>query len=442
MCIEQVPNDQALLQNVVIQFLLLMLFVAARIDDGGLFGFVKHHIRVFGKRIKYKWLDVDHQSKSKAFFIEFVGWPRYLYFWRLTKIIIQHIDYIIVGQGLAGSCLALNLIKAGKSVRVFDNPRNNHCSNVAAGLFNPITGKVLAQTWHARQLFDTLFEFYEQMEVELNGKFFFPQPIYRPFLSVAEQNDWMARSADLSMQGVIEEIITSSRFPQCQNPFGGILLKRCGFLNVPLFLEKTRQFLRQHNAYEETIIDPAEMRYLTDQILYREITAKAIIYCTGVEIRNHPLFSWLPIKPLKGETLTINLSESPEVIFNRGVYIVPASGQTYHVGATYKPGDSTVGITTAGLEELTLKLDELLTVSYQISQQNWGIRPSTPDRKPILGSHFVHKNVVVFNGLGTKGVSQAPYFAQQLCHWLLGRGEIQNEVNIERFKALYSKSLV
>jgi glycine oxidase len=82
----------------------------------------------------------------------------------------------------------------------------------------------------------------------------------------------------------------------------------------------------------------------------------------------------------------------------------------------------------------------LLKVPYKIISQDWGFRPTTPDRRPILGCLHGSENVVIFNGLGTKGVSLAPYFSGQLMDWLLGETEIQSEVNINRFKSLFSKS--
>jgi glycine/D-amino acid oxidase-like deaminating enzyme len=44
----------------------------------------------------------------------------------------------------------------------------------------------------------------------------------------------------------------------------------------------------------------------------------------------------LPIRKLKGETLTIEMDEDPELIYNRGVYIVPYKEKQYRVGATYE----------------------------------------------------------------------------------------------------------
>ena len=62
-----------------------------------------------------------------------------------------------------------------------------------------------------------------------------------------------------------------------------------------------------------------------------------------------------------------------------------------------------------------------------------GIRPTSDDRRPILGEHPTHSNVYILNGLGTKGYSLAPYFAKQLVNFIVRSTPIEKEVNIARF---------
>jgi glycine/D-amino acid oxidase-like deaminating enzyme len=74
----------------------------------------------------------------------------------------------------------------------------------------------------------------------------------------------------------------------------------------------------------------------------------------------------------------------------------------------------------------------------EITGQQAGVRPSTKDRRPILGEHPYHKNMFIFNGLGTKGVSLAPYFVKQLSEFIFLQKDINPEANIERHYPLYS----
>ncbi len=352
------------------------------------------------------------------------------------------IDYIIVGQGLAGSALALRLFEQGKKFIVFDEPSSNRSSAIAAGLFNPITGKLMTKTWMAETMFTELQRFYTWAEKMLGQRFYYPQPIYRPFLSVAEQNEWMGKSVDQDLRNYIQEVFTESRFGnQVHDPFGGIVLKECGYLDVLAFLHHVRNHLLSHDSYRHERFDETQLEIKPEGIRYKNIDAGKIIFCNGTALQQSTIAGVVPIRLLKGETLTIELEEKLELIYNRGVYMVPMNEMNrYKVGATYESKLLTSETTQSGRLELQQKLDELLKVPYKIISQDWGFRPTTPDRKPILGSLPISENVIIFNGLGTKGVSLAPYFSGHLLDWLLGKIEIRPEVNINRFKSLFSKS--
>jgi hypothetical protein len=168
----------------------------------------------------------------------------------------NQVDYIIVGQGLAGSCLALQLIRSGKKILVFDEPQSNRASAVAAGLFNPITGKFLKQSWMAEKIFPCLFQFYKEMEDLLRQRFFYPMAIYRPFISIEEQNEWMAQSEKNSLKKFISKIYTSHTFnKQVNDAFGGVITESSGYLDTVAFLTATQDFLKNRSAYREAFFD-------------------------------------------------------------------------------------------------------------------------------------------------------------------------------------------
>lgn len=334
------------------------------------------------------------------------------------------------------------MLEQGKRIIVFDEPAANRSSAIAAGLFNPITGKLMTKTWMAEAIFPELNRFYSWAEKKLGHRFFYPQPIYRPFLSVAEQNEWMGKSVDPVLRDYMQEVFTQSRYgKQVIDPFGGIVLKECGYLDVLSFLHHVKSHLLTLNSYRLERFDEAHLEIKSDGVRYKNMDAGKIIFCTGTAMQQSAILGDLPIRLLKGETLVIELEEKLELIYNRGVYMVPMQEKnTYKVGATYESKLLTPEPTQLGKIELQQKLDELLRVPYRIISQDWGFRPTTPDRKPLLGCLPLSEQVIIFNGLGTKGVSLAPYFSGQLMDWLSGKIEIMPEVNINRFKSLFSKS--
>ena len=149
----------------------------------------------------------------------------------------MEIDFLIIGQGLAGSALAYRLIQEGKKVVLLDQPERNQSSQVAAGLFNPVTGRKMVKTWKGELLFPAIVPFYQELEEVTGKKFLTLQPIYRPFLSIEEQNEWMGHSSDPAIQPFVQKIEVESQHENLKDPFGGVKLQHSGWLDIPTFLE-------------------------------------------------------------------------------------------------------------------------------------------------------------------------------------------------------------
>jgi glycine/D-amino acid oxidase-like deaminating enzyme len=62
-----------------------------------------------------------------------------------------------------------------------------------------------------------------------------------------------------------------------------------------------------------------------------------------------------------------------------------------------------------------------------------GIRPTTKDRRPILGKHELEHNMYIFNGLGSKGVLIAPHFSKIMADFILNNTVIDKEISTNRF---------
>lgn len=345
------------------------------------------------------------------------------------------IDLLIVGQGLAGSALAMRALMRGLRVLVIDDPSANRSSSVAAGLFNPITGRKMSKTWMADSLFPVLHDYYRSIEALTGSRFFHPTTMYRPFLNIEEQNEWMGASAEPAYGNYVGAIHTSPAYGSAVNdPYGGIVLSRAGYLDTRGYLNAVASFLLKQSAYVKRWFDAGDLVLSADQVRYHDWKARKVVFCQGVHNASNPWFGDLPINPLKGEFISVQCDWPVDVILNRGVYMVPGGEATWRVGATYNRHDLSPETTEQARAELTDKLDNLIRLPYEVQGQQWGLRPTTPDRKPILGAHPQHPSLIVFNGLGTKGVSMAPYFSEVLIRWLENEGQITKEADISRFK--------
>ncbi len=346
--------------------------------------------------------------------------------------------YILVGQGLAGSILAYELIQADQKVIVFDQAENNISSSVAAGIFNPVTGRRFVKTWYADHIFPYLMKYYPAVEQKLNADFFYKKSIFRPFFSVAEQNEITARNNSQELGPFIDKIIQQPlRSAVLNNDLGGVFLKKTGYLDIPVFLKAIQSLLISKNAYKKGFFNVDKMIISPEGIRYGDLMAERIIFCDGIGAIQNKYFSWLPFSPVKGEIIVVQMEKSLDFIFNRQIFMLPLGDGIHKIGATYNWTEINALPSETAKNYLESKLMHFLRVKYKTIDHRAGIRPATKDRRPLIGIHPKFENMGIFNGLGSKGVSLAPYFAKMFVNRLTKNIDLEKEVNINRFKYLY-----
>lgn len=348
----------------------------------------------------------------------------------------QHFDYVIIGQGISGTVLAITLLENGKSVLVIDDPKLSNASHVAAGLYNPVVFKRLVKSWMADELIPFMDKFYTKAEKLLNERFYYKKQIIKVFADENEKAFWLKKSEEEVGKYLNKQLIDDPSIP-VKAPFGMAEVLHAGNLNTTTFLNTAREFFRKEGMLLEEIFDHSLVDLHGPQPKYKDISASRMIFCEGYKASDNPFFKGLDFKLTKGEVLTVKLPQGvtiPEdMVINKGVFILPLQNDTYKVGATYEWNDLNESPTEKGRNELIEKLDKVITVHFEIIDHEAGIRPTVNDRRPILGVHPEHPGLAVFNGLGTKGVMLAPYFANQLIDHLEKGLPIDPQVQLSRF---------
>jgi glycine oxidase len=349
-------------------------------------------------------------------------------------------DYLIIGQGLAGSILAYKLLKRGKSIAIIDERKAITSSKVAAGLVNPFTGPKMVKTWKAEELFPYLKKFYIEIENETKTHFFSERTIYRPLASFAELNDWDGRSTQPNYQRFIRQICSKEAHSSfVYDPFGGVEIH--GFvLNVPAFLDSMHQYFTKKCTFFEEHFDEKNLEVSDSNVQYHGIQADKVVFCSGHQIQHSRFFGWIPLTPVKGEVLHLKMARDFKTIYNRSCFIIPQGNGFYKAGSTYNRNDLSDKPNEQGKNEISKKLNALLKMNYEIVRHQAGIRPASVARRPLIGIHPSHKNLSVFNGLGSKGVSLAPFFSDQLAKCLEEGNNVDEEVDIKKYFSLYFNS--
>ena len=115
------------------------------------------------------------------------------------------------------------------------------------------------------------------------------------------------------------------------------------------------------------------------------------------------------------------------------VFIIAIGNNLYRVGATYEWTDKTNTPTQTAKEELLSKLRTFINCDFEVVDHRAGVRPTTKDRRPLVGKHHTYKKLYVLNGLGSRGVMIGPYVAQQLFNFIENDRSLNSEIDIARF---------
>lgn len=348
------------------------------------------------------------------------------------------IDYLIVGHGLAGAVLSHELLEAGKKIMVLNDPSLNSASAVAGGLYNPITGRKMVKTWNADKIFPLIEPFYTSLEEKLEATILYNIGIYRPFLSIEEQNEWQGKASNAQYAPYVKHIYTSSRKEYSINDqFGGLLLKNAGYVDTRSLLAANKKYLQNKGSYRELMFIDRELEQAGDKMRYADLEFKTLIFCNGYNHVDNSCFGWLPFKPVKGEILTAELDIEADTILNRGIFILPMENGKSRIGSTYNWREVNNKPSAAGRKEIEEKLRNLYRGGYRVHGADAGIRPATKDRRPFIGLHPKNHRIGIFNGFGSKGVSLIPYYARNFVDSLERDGELDVEVDICRYFSLY-----
>jgi glycine/D-amino acid oxidase-like deaminating enzyme len=347
-------------------------------------------------------------------------------------------DVLIVGQGLAGSVLAATLMARGCVVHVLDDERAGGASRVAAGMFNPVSFRRIIPVWRADEVMRTMRQFYTAQEALLNAKFFHEVPLVKLFPNAEYRTLWEKRLAEGMPWIAPLESVPS----KVNAPFGAGVVPTAGFVDLPVFLKGLALRLSADGRLHHLTFDTNHLTSSPQGVTYCKanegwcIEAKQLVMATGAFALGSDLLGHLPLQHNKGEVLTVKLDAfTASMTLNNGKWLLPIGQGCYRLGASYAPGVSDHEPTAEVAAHLLEKLHAMADVKAEVLRHDAGVRPTVRDRRPLLGAAN-RENVFHFNGMGTRGVLNAPLLAGWMSAYLMTGAALSEEVCVDRFNDL------
>lgn len=321
--------------------------------------------------------------------------------------------WTIVGQGLAGTCLAWEFWRRGEAFEILDREHGGS-SRVAAGLVNPVTGKNFEPSRNIAGFLPEALEFYHSIEQTLGRKLWHPFPVLR--LAESEK-EWDKMRAKASTPEVARWI---SAGPMAVDGWlGGIELTGGGRLDTRAFLDGSREFFLNRGIYQKSLFAA-------------ETADSRTILCEGAAGLMRGDYG--PHRCAKGEILTIRAEawDETRIRVGAGGWLVPLGGGLFKAGSTYDWDSLDEQPTDAGRNRVIAVIQRLGGGDFEITGHEAGIRPILRRSEPLIGP--TANGNWMLNGLGSKGSLYAPGMARRLARWLIDGIEPEAEVDIRHFR--------
>lgn len=325
---------------------------------------------------------------------------------------------LIVGHGLVGCALAMTCYRRNIPFRLVGYAQAGEASMASSGLIAPITGRRYVKAWRIDEYVAKALEFYRWSETLFGGEYFFPVEIIR-FLSTEEaRRAWDKRLEDADY----DDYVSNKRYAildDMDRPYG--ILTGGYRLDTPGWVIAARQFLLAKGFYE-VLSEPFATAFPGNE---------TTVFTTGALDPNVSK----GIIPNKGESLIVSMPEwKIPLIIKEDVFIVPLpEDHLFWVGSHYEPWPENADKTEEARQRILDAIRKVYNGRLEVISHMVGIRPTVDDRRPLIGPYPGRPGHYIFNGVGTKGTSLAPFWSDALLTHILDGAPLSKEVSPSRY---------
>lgn len=359
-------------------------------------------------------------------------------------------DILIVGGGIMGLAIALELRQQGISVTVLSRDFAAAAGHAAAGMLAPraeriAPGPMADLCLRSLKLYPTWASKLEALTGQDSG--FWPCGILAPYLASDLTADL---SANLSADSAIEAPPIEQFAPQSPALLSAEATR---YYQSGLSQNVTgAHFYPEDAQVDNRALMSALLTAAQDQgveiqngvtvegFIQRQQQIVGLRTSAGEKQADHYVLAtgaWssellpIPVTPCKGQMLSVRVplgyaQSQPlqRVLFGQNVYIVPRRDGRIIIGATVEDVGFTPHNTPTGIAQILAAAIALYPTLQTFPLENywWGFRPTTPDHLPILGSSPYH-NLTLATGHHRNGILLAPITAKLIASHIQGQSD-------------------
>ncbi len=332
------------------------------------------------------------------------------------------IDVLIVGNGIIGAACGRALSIRGARVALLDHgPEAGAGTHAAAGMLAPFAeaepeDPFIGFCVRARDLYHDLVATLQEETNTLVG--LWTEGILQLAFSEDEVDELKGDVAWQRQSGFVVEWLPSDDLRDVHpgigpDALGAVLAQEDGALDpVALRYALETSAVQVHGARmlreraEQLVFDGDRVRGVRTSS--GVVEARAVLIAAGAwstRIRGVP--SPLPIEPVRGQLVAMDwpADEPPAIVYGGSGYVVARGGDAI-AGATMERAGFDARTTEAGVESIRHTAQRIYPALEGVPiKRAWaGLRPMTPDGRPIIGRDPMIENLWYATGHGRNGI--------------------------------------
>lgn len=325
-------------------------------------------------------------------------------------------EFLIVGQGIAGILVAVELLQRGKTFLLMDDDAADSASQSAGALLNPVNLNRAHTFSHQTEEWREAREVYRELETLLGIQILYDLALY--FIPGTGTQGEFEKIPFVKRPGAGDIFKISSAVNDAEKM---LMIANVHRINFSALKTVWKNYFLERGIYHSSSFSYHDCIFEQHLIRYHDLSVQKIIFAEGARGVANPIFKNLPFIKNEGNFLHLKIRGLPANIgfhFDKEK-LIPMGDDHFWFGSNYVWNTNSTEPDHSWREKSVQILKTRLKVPFEVISHRVALRPTTEGQQPIMIRSQDHPQLFMFNGLGTRGFSTGPALAKRFCDRLL-----------------------